>query len=461
MLKTNRGAKESSDKSTRRTSFTPPLDDGVLSGSLEKSRTRPAEFCCRNRWIKVSKFGWYRVLVRSNSYQTSQMLQELRRAVAPLSFMPYYLHRGGERDAPEDRHANFTFYVNSYTVACELLNCSGRWLLPNGKELFLRVNSRAPLVRLNADYRARMRIAIKRRFDPTNGVLNMCGFHTDSQWVHEFCSLSQYKILKAAIGIMGELRPEVSGLLLDSNYLKSLHPFRGVERELPRLSSISLKDNELSELHFLLVFKKLNLTHIKLQRNPWTVTDRQEFKRRLLEVLPQLTHLNDRPIRQTFRLGVDRCRLLKSKEFYMVNMSAFEDMRTYIYTYLTAFDSASRRSQLAPFYHEHAMVSVTVSDNMMPYKAYDHNILNECPHRRMLCKRYAILDMFADWPRTEHLRDENFTFDLTVQSEKMLCFSITGYFNDHGMELERRFINAVNLNRLNRFNHTTLTMTVV
>lgn len=381
---------ESSDKETTKR-------DSSIAAEQEQSTSQ--KICTRyfykrkeqqslpwqRRPVPISPYGWYRVLVYTHisGYTVDQVLDKLRLAVAPRRFRYYYLHEGGERDVPRDYRASFTFYVDNYKLAAELQQ---RGHCP--PIVGLLVNDRTPYIKVDDALRWKLRKVITSRYDAGKRCLNLSRLHADEDWGEEFCAMQQVECFEAIVDIIEQEMPQLRRLLLDNNHLCYLGSFRNVEQRLPRLHCISLQRNQLKSLSTLRVFQRLNLTELKLRRNPLP----RNYEQQVLPMFPHLKVLNSyvvRPRRSTQMSRENAVTISESEsesdsdsEVQLESVSERKPavmpeprvsylapheqtpqlgIRKFVRRFLKAFDGEDRRSSLRRFYCRHVMVSLTLS----------------------------------------------------------------------------------------------------
>ncbi|XP_017119578.1 nuclear RNA export factor 1 [Drosophila elegans] len=243
--------------------------------------------------LPVSVYGWYRVLIFSSDRRQSinRVMRQLRRSLCPLKLDPRYLHSGGEPDVAEDFGALCTFYVDGYNIASALFRL-GRL----DERVWLMVSDRMPRIRIDSEYRRRLRRVLLTRYDRQQRSLDLTLFHNDEAWRGEFCALAQPDCMSTVIGIMEREMPELGRLILDRNHLTHLWPFDRIERRLPRLQCVSLKYNDIESLYLLRVFRFLTLVELNLERNLLPAG----YERDVPYLWPSLEVLNESPVEQTY-----------------------------------------------------------------------------------------------------------------------------------------------------------------
>ncbi|XP_016953811.1 uncharacterized protein LOC108027104 [Drosophila biarmipes] len=264
--------------------------DGPLCHSTPRSESHAPQFESRPvANLPVSVYGWYRVLIFSSDRRESvnRVLRRLRRILSPLKLDPRYKHSGGEYDEAEDSGAQFTFYVDSYNVASALFR---RGRLDN--RVWLKVSDRMPWVRVTSAFKLRLKRVILERYDPERRSLDLTLFHMDEAWRGEFCALAESHCMNSVVGIMERCLPGLERLILDRNHLTHLWSFRELERRFPWLHSVSLKNNDITNLEVLRVFQYLPLVALNLERNLLP----PGYEENVLSIWPRLQFLNDIPV---------------------------------------------------------------------------------------------------------------------------------------------------------------------
>ncbi|XP_060649868.1 nuclear RNA export factor 1 [Drosophila nasuta] len=387
--------------------------------------------------IPISPYGWYRILIYSHKsgYSNAEVLNKLRRVVAPRRLRIYYLQESGqlEEEQEQDRFATFTFYVDSFKLAAEL---QLRGHCP--PVIGVRVDDEPPRIEVNDIYREKLRQVILSRYNAAKRRLNLSRFYADDQLRGEFCALQQFECLEAIIEIMAQEMPRLRHLLLDNNHLCILDGFRNIEKLFPRLKSISLQRNELKRLRELRVFEKLRkLEKLNVRRNPLPLN----YEQHLVIMMPQLRKLNRRRATRWRRVitvrdtdsdsDVESVVMPKPSNLHRDQQPG---IRKFVRRYLKAFDGDQRSSDMERFYHDNALLSLTLAKDQgsaawtAPYATFD---------RQLLATRQAIHELFTAWPKTLH-RAATMTLDLMLVQPKMLSVSITGTFMEKQQQQQQQ-----------------------
>lgn len=146
------------------------------------------------------------------------------------------------------------FYVDDFKMAKILVNLDRSIDMPNGFKLFVKVRNGAPPVKLDANTRERMKLAMAKRYNAATKALDLTQFHMDPDLRDIYCGLSRAPIFAAASDIITENIADLEALNLDGNKMFSLDLFKTLVPKVPNLKILYLSNNKVRVLSICLLY---------------------------------------------------------------------------------------------------------------------------------------------------------------------------------------------------------------
>ncbi|KAH8387156.1 hypothetical protein KR093_005063 [Drosophila rubida] len=372
--------------------------------------------------------GWYQVTIHNGQiYEKEVLLRALLAAMSPHVFIPQYWRV--ERSC-------VVFFTDDFEVAERIQQLGRHAQLPDGFRLMPRVRNSVPLVTIDDDFKAKMKVVMAKRYNQQTKALDLSKFHADPDMKPVFCPLFRVNVMSCALDIICENIPDLVAINLNDNQMNTMEAFKGVDKRLPNLKILYLGDNKLPSLAHLLVFRFLPIVELVLRNNPCRLRykDPQQFVSEVRRKFPKLTKLDG------FELGESSGIMPTTKASFLCDSAGAEVVRQFLDQYFNIFD-AGNRQPLLDAYHEHALLSISMpsmsqAGRLNSFWKFNRNlrriISNERddPRTKLLKSgRLACVSTLDEWPRTLHER-RTFTVDLTIYNPQMMVFTVTGLFKE-------------------------------
>lgn len=165
-------------------------------------------------------------------------LTELRRAIYPQTFTPYFWRLEGWRAS---------FYVDDFKAASAIAGVSNKIVQPNGHPMEIILNNSEPRYQLNENLREKMVKAMQKRYDSATNALDLTKFWADENLRHDYCPLSRPIIMLAAIDLIAGRVPHLEELSLNNNNMMTLYHMNELGKKLPHLKILHLANNRVGE----------------------------------------------------------------------------------------------------------------------------------------------------------------------------------------------------------------------
>ena len=187
-----------------------------------------------------SQTGWYRILIQHGAkYDREALLKILLNAVHPKTFVANFFKVDNESKAAY-------FYVEDYELAEKISRMDRKLELHDGFKMILRVHPSMPQVKIDADFKERMKNAMGKRYNQATKALDLTKFHADPDLTDIFCALSRPPIITAAIDIISENIPDLEALNLNDNKITVLDHLKIMATKLKSLKILYLGNNRVS-----------------------------------------------------------------------------------------------------------------------------------------------------------------------------------------------------------------------
>ncbi|XP_015594371.1 nuclear RNA export factor 1 [Cephus cinctus] len=409
---------------------------GLRGGMLQRSRP-----------MGLVEANWYKVLIPyGQKYDKKFVLTSLHGLMAPDTFVPI-MYKVVGNDA--------VFYIEDFKIANKLLNCDRRVTTSDGFKLHVRVKPGYPQCDVDESLKARLKLALVKRYIPETKALDLSKFHQDSDLVADyFCALFRAPILMAVLDIVSEYVPDLEALNLDGNKLNIIERLNVLHKKFSCLKILYIGDNKIREMNQLDVIKDLKLEEFRLAGNPVCFKYKSRHDDYVSDVrkrFPKLLKLdgNELPRPIVFDVADEGVKLPPSQRMFVANAKAQEIGGQFMQQFFLIFDSENRQP-LLDAYHEHACFSMTIScannaNKLNNYLTENRNLrrLNDTNKRRKLLKqgRLPVVSFISQLPRTKH--DLNsFTMDISLVTETMMLITVTGLFKE--LDSKEEFIRYFN-----------------
>lgn len=195
------------------------------------------------------------------------------------------------------------FFTDDFEVAERIQQLGRHAQLPDGFRLMPRVRSGIPLVTIDDEMKAKLKLVMSKRYNEQTKALDLSRFHTDADLKPIFCPLFRVGVMAVALDIISEYIPNLEAINLNDNQMSTMEAFKGADKRLPHLKILYLGDNKVSHyllFHFsllvrlfvsfwaqltslahLMVFRHLPIVELVLRNNPCRLRykDSQQYVR--------------------------------------------------------------------------------------------------------------------------------------------------------------------------------------
>ncbi|KAK0162689.1 hypothetical protein PV327_006445 [Microctonus hyperodae] len=373
-------------------------------------------------------------VVNGHLCEKEYIIKTLMKHMAPNTFIPIMYKIVG-KDA--------IFYVDNKKAATDLVNCNRRTVTNNGHLIEIKVHSGYPNCEVTDALKARMKLAMAKRYVAETNSLDLSQFHHDPELVDDyFCALFRPNMLISVLNIVAEVIPNLHALNLSNNKLSIIEKLNVLSKKFTNLKILYIGDNNLKELNQLNALKDLNLEELQLKGNPFCSRYENRNDNYISDVrkrFPKLLRLDDvelpKPI--VFDIVEEEVILPPTKIKFANDPTAEKIAVQFMQQYFTVFDSNSRQP-LLDAYHANAYFSLTIapSSQIQKFNKYlpdNRNLLrtNDTTRRKKLLKqgRLPIVSYISEMPKTQHYLN-SFTMDINLVTEGMMLITVTGCFKE-------------------------------
>ncbi|KAH8279032.1 hypothetical protein KR044_002740 [Drosophila immigrans] len=399
--------------------------------------------------------GWYQVTIHNGQiYDKETLLRALLAAMSPHVFIPQYWRV---------EHSCVVFFTDDFEVAERIQQLGRHAQLPDGFRLMPRVRNSVPLVTIDDEFKAKMKVVMAKRYNVQTKALDLSKFHADPYMKPIFCPLFRVNVMACALDIICEHIPDLEAINLNDNQMNTMEAFKGVDKRLPHLKILYLGDNKLPSLAHLLVFRFLPIVELVLRNNPCRLRykDPQQFVSEVRRKFPKLLKLvsniaiiivhyllfilissaTECNFQDGFELSNESFGVMPpAKASFLCDSAGAEVVRQFLDQYFNIFD-AGNRQPLLDAYHEHALLSMSMpsmsqAGRLNSFWKFNRNLRRivsnerDDPRTKLLKSgRLACVSTLDEWPRTLHER-RTFTVDLTIYNPQMMVFTVTGLFKE-------------------------------
>ncbi|KAM8720738.1 hypothetical protein ACLKA7_006730 [Drosophila subpalustris] len=377
---------------------------------------------------------WNLSIHNGQVYDKETLLRSLLAAMSPHVFIPQYWR---------EERSSVIFFTDDFEVAERIQQLGRHAHLRDGFRLMPRVRAGIPLVTIDEDFKAKMKVVMAKRYNVQTKALDLSRFHADQDLKPIFCPLFRVNVMCVAIDIIRENIPDLEAINLNDNQMSTMEAFKGADKRLPNLKILYLGDNKLPSLAHLLVFRNLPIVELVLRNNPCRLRykDPQQFVSEVRRKFPKLMKLDGEALAPQVIFDLNESGVLPpAKASFLCDSAGAEVVRQFLDQYFNIFDSGNRQP-LLDAYHEHALLSMSMpsmsqAGRLNSFWKFNRNlrrIMNnerEDPRMRLLKSgRLACVSTLDEWPRTLHER-RTFTVDLTIYNPQMMVFTVTGLFKE-------------------------------
>ncbi|XP_022916625.2 nuclear RNA export factor 1-like [Onthophagus taurus] len=381
--------------------------------------------------------NWYRVtLPYGNKYEKNFVLKKIGEKLEPTSFIPIMWQVNGQ---------SATFYVDDFKTANQINEIDRDIQMPDGFNLFIRVNTGCPNVDITNDMKEKMKMAMGKRYNAATKALDLTKFHADPDLQHIFCALFKPIILLSVIDIISENIPELEALNLFDNNIHMLGHLKKMSQKLPNLKILHMGKNKLKDVLQLDALSGLPIVDLVLDGNPLcdAFQEKESYISEVRKRFPKVVKLDgiDLPPPISFDITTETT-MPEFQQTYLCNPEGQAVIAQFLEQYFQLMDSDDR-SPLQAAYHEQAMYSMTMayaygqhpknSPWLNWYNTDNRNLkkITDSDRRFKLLKQgqSSIISFLKDMPSTKH-DIMNFTVDLNLCTPQMLLLTVSGIFKE-------------------------------
>ncbi|KAM6143281.1 nuclear RNA export factor 2-like [Erethizon dorsatum] len=290
-----------------------------------------------------------------------------------------------------------------------------------------------------------LKLTMRKRYDVSQQALNLQRLRFDPDLVgHKIdIILNRRNCMAAALQIIERNFPELLSLNLQNNKLYKLDGLSDIVEKAPQVKILNLSKNELKSIWELDKVKGLKLEELWLRGNPFCskFPDQSAYVSAIRDCFPKLLRLDGQELCPPTVIDIHPPKLIKScKESYKGSETLKNLVLQFLQEYYLVYDCGDRQGLLSA-YHNEACFSLTIplnpedldTSNLREYFKYSRNVkkLKE-PHLRRQLLKYTkrdIVDSLCALPKTQH-DCSTFVVDMWLQTEMMLCFSVSGVFKE-------------------------------
>ncbi|XP_007950392.2 nuclear RNA export factor 2-like [Orycteropus afer afer] len=299
--------------------------------------------------------------------------------------------------------------------------------------------------KLRPEQMKQLKRTMNKRYDFSQQSLDLQSFRFDPDLVdHDIdMILNQRNCMAATLKIIEENFPEMLSLNLCSNRLYNLDGLSDIIQKALKLKILNLSNNKLNSTWELEKIKGLKLEELRLQGNPLcnNFSDHSSYVSAIRNCFPKLLCLDGQQLLQPVTVKNETPDKMKScQESYIVSDALKNLILQFLQQYYWVYDHGDRHGLLGA-YHDEACFSLTIPFNpknpalssLDKYSKYSRN-MKKCKDPVLLVRllKHAnndIVDFLNVLPKTQH--DLNtFLVDMCSQTEKMVCFSVSGLFKE-------------------------------
>ncbi|XP_077611982.1 nuclear RNA export factor 2-like [Crocuta crocuta] len=338
------------------------------------------------------------------------------------------------------------FFVQDAGIASALKDVSYKICDEENQKISIFVNpSNVPYsvrYKLEPEEMEQLKLTMNKRYDVFQQALDLQRLRFDPDLVdHDIdIILNRRNCMAATLQIIEENFPTLLSLNLSNNKLYGLDGLSDIIQMVPTVKILNLSKNELTLVWELNKMKGLNLEELWLEGNPLcdTFPDQSTYISAIRECFPKLLRLDGQKLPPAIIIDTDVPH--SSKESFRGNEKLKSLILQFLQQYYLIYDSEDRQGLLTAYHHK-ACFSLTIPFNpedpspssLCEYLKENRNMkkIKDSYLRVQLLKhtKHDIVCSLCELPKTQH--DINsFMVDMWFQTEMMLCFSVSGVFEE-------------------------------
>ncbi|XP_054417850.1 nuclear RNA export factor 2-like [Pteronotus mesoamericanus] len=341
------------------------------------------------------------------------------------------------------------FFVQDASAASALMDVSYKICDEENKKIPIFVNTSAVPYsvrdKLAPEKMEQLKLTMSKRYEVSRKALDLQSLRYDPDLVGHGIDiiLNRRNCMTAALQIIKMNFPELLSLDLHSNRLFQLDGLSDITQMVPTVRILNLSKNELNSTWELGKIKGLKLEELWLEGNPLcdTFPDQSTYVSAIRKCFPKLLRLDGQDLPPPTMVDIVHVDMIKPcKESYKGSETLKNIVFQFLLQYYLMYDSGNRQSLLSA-YHDEACFSLTVHFNskdpapssLFEYFKNNRNMKKvKDPDLRVQLLKHTKHDIVCPLcllPKTQH-DVISYVVDLCVQTEVMLCFSVSGVFKE-------------------------------
>ncbi|XP_059942248.1 nuclear RNA export factor 2-like [Mesoplodon densirostris] len=386
--------------------------------------------------------SWFRVTIPCGMKYDKTWLMNSIQSHCSVPFTPvdfHFLQTGAQ------------FFVQEASTACALMDVSYKICDEERRKVCIPVfvgPSPVPYSvrdKLQPEEMEQLKLTLSKRYNIFKQALDLQRLRFDPDLVgHDIdIILNRRSCMAATLHVIEKNFPELLSLNLSSNKLYQLDGLSDIIQVAPTVKTLNLSENELKSVWELSKMQGLKLEELWLQGNPLcsTFADQSTYVRAIRECFPKLLRLDGQELQSPVTLDVDTPYIVKPcKHSYLGSDELKSLVLQFLQQYYLIHDYGDRQV-LAGAYHEEACFSLTIPfhpedpapSSLCEYFKDSRNMKKlKDPHLRVQLLKHTkrvIVHTLCGLPKTQHYFS-SFVVDIWFQMETMLCFSVSGVFEE-------------------------------
>ncbi|XP_066438747.1 nuclear RNA export factor 1-like isoform X2 [Eleutherodactylus coqui] len=386
--------------------------------------------------------GWFKVTIPHGRKYDKGWLMGLIQGACTLPFTPVEYHCD---------HSRAHFYVEDAAVAKAIKRISRTFTdRENYKVTILTAPCPPPELPndMSQEEIVHLKSCMQKRYDGAQQALNLKSICLDPDLIENKVDimLNRSTSMQPMLQFIGENIPELISLDLSNNKLYRFDHMSEIHLVAPNLKILNLSDNLLRSEKDLDKIKKLKLEMLWLNGNPLckNFKDQTVYISAMRGRFPKLLRLDGHDLPPPIKFDLEtHTTLPPCKGSYLASDDCKALVLSFLRQYYACYDSEDRQD-LLNLYHDEACCSVCIPDlfswksirsSLGEYFRSSRNIKRiydpALRFKLLKHKRLNVVSFLNELPRTLH--DLNsFIVDITVQSNMLLCFVVSGLFKVEG-----------------------------
>ncbi|XP_045042524.2 nuclear RNA export factor 2 isoform X1 [Desmodus rotundus] len=341
------------------------------------------------------------------------------------------------------------FFVQGASAASALKDVSYKICDEENQKILIFVNTSAVPYsvcnKLKPKEMEQLKLTMRKRYDVSQKALDLHKLRFDPDLLdHDvIIILNQRKCMAATLHIIEKNFPELLSLNLRKNKLYQLDDLSEIMQMAPTVKNLNLSKNELKSAWELDKIRGLKLEELWLEGNPLcgTFPDQPTYVSAIRKCFPKLLRLDGQDLPPPTIIDIVHMDIIKPcKESYKGSETLKNLVFQFLLQYYLMYDSGDRQSLLSA-YHDEACFSLTTTfhpnnpDQCSLFEYFKNNRnmkkVKDPDLRVQLLKhtKHDIVCSLCVLPKTQHDLI-SCVVDLCVQTEMMLCFSVSGVFKE-------------------------------